>query len=552
MSKKTFIDGKIIVLLALLIRLWGISGDLPYIYHGDEPHHLNVAARFGTGDLNPHDFKYPTLWSYLLAVMLGFQYVVAKISHAVSSTHDFAVLFFQSPTRFYWAARAMSALFIALSVGVLYRTAFIYGSRGLAVVVGLLACFTPLFIEYGAEATPYGLMLFMLSAAIYALHDVITTGSKRSYILSGLFLGLATSSHFTAGVFGAWLVALHFTRKEKDHGYLALGVLMCAVGFFIGTPFALLDAKTFLGSLVGLKNSQDTATWSVPTFSASRLVDIIKNLVFYLNDWGVGFLLAIIGFAEMSREKKWEYAAWLSPLIVVLPVLALSTFGASARYVMGFFLILILLTASGFMQIWRKVPRWTRMLLSAILFLPLFWNAFQIKRYMALPDTRTITMDWLLQNLPSGEKVFITDPFYGPQPKRSRAQIERLLRRTEQLNHPRKEYFRYLLEGDQGGGYQVYYLRRTVQEAWDVPERLEPAYQAQDSIDPEREGIKSILQEGIAAVIIDEHALKRRKNSTWVQELKATPPTVEFFPSSKIKGPYLAIYLLTSKNPTAK
>ena len=45
----------LVVLTALLLRLWGISADLPYIYHPDEPVPLEISLRmFKTGDMSPH------------------------------------------------------------------------------------------------------------------------------------------------------------------------------------------------------------------------------------------------------------------------------------------------------------------------------------------------------------------------------------------------------------------------------------------------------------------------------------------------------------------
>ncbi len=41
--------------VALLLRLWGLGFDLPYIFHPDEPDKIAMAQRmFATGDLNPH------------------------------------------------------------------------------------------------------------------------------------------------------------------------------------------------------------------------------------------------------------------------------------------------------------------------------------------------------------------------------------------------------------------------------------------------------------------------------------------------------------------
>ena len=67
--KRAFMDKWLlwlILILAVLVRLWGISFGLPGTDHGDETEVVNHAVRFGTGDLNPHRFQYGALVQYLL------------------------------------------------------------------------------------------------------------------------------------------------------------------------------------------------------------------------------------------------------------------------------------------------------------------------------------------------------------------------------------------------------------------------------------------------------------------------------------------------------
>src|SRR5262249_49500802 len=62
----------VILALALIIRLVGIQFGLPYVYFTDEALLVNHAVAFGTGDLNPHFFGYPSLYMYVLFVIYGF------------------------------------------------------------------------------------------------------------------------------------------------------------------------------------------------------------------------------------------------------------------------------------------------------------------------------------------------------------------------------------------------------------------------------------------------------------------------------------------------
>jgi uncharacterized membrane protein len=414
MAKNIRHHGKLIFLLALLIRLWGIGADLPNVYHPDEPHHLNIAARFGTGDLNPHDFKYPTLWPTVIAALFGFMYAMARLMHLVSSSSEFAVAFFYLLTIFYLAVRILSAVAVSLGVWTLYYAGKKFRTQRFGVVLGLLAAFTPFFIHYGVEATPYGLMLLMLCGAIYFLHQLVDAPERRAYVFVGLCLGLATSCHYTAGVFGIWLIAFHFLvpAEERNHNYLYWGIGACVVGFLIGTPFALLDIKTFLSSLLGLKNSQDTNTWNQSLVDGRRMFGIARNLVRFMDPVGIGFVLAAIGFFSQSGRKRIEYMAWLSPLVVVFPALALSTFGTVSRYMLGLYIVLMMMATDGYLALWSilRGRRWLPTTLAIVVFFPLVLSLVRVKTEKSLPDTRTEAQRWLMQNAPENTKVFFTDP----------------------------------------------------------------------------------------------------------------------------------------------
>ncbi|MGH3755530.1 MAG: hypothetical protein ACRDRP_23115 [Pseudonocardiaceae bacterium] len=59
-----------LLLLALVLRLVGLTADLPYMHHADEPVNLRVIdAMVVNGDPNPHFFNYPSLFFSLHAAV---------------------------------------------------------------------------------------------------------------------------------------------------------------------------------------------------------------------------------------------------------------------------------------------------------------------------------------------------------------------------------------------------------------------------------------------------------------------------------------------------
>ena len=63
---------------ASVIRFWGITWGLPHAYHPDEGSILFHALGFGTGDLNPHWFRWPSLTMYVMFGIYGCYYVIGK------------------------------------------------------------------------------------------------------------------------------------------------------------------------------------------------------------------------------------------------------------------------------------------------------------------------------------------------------------------------------------------------------------------------------------------------------------------------------------------
>src|SRR6266404_5286496 len=125
----------VILGLALAVRLLGINYGLPYVYNPDEAILVNHAVAFGTGDLNPHFFGYPSLYIYVLFLIYALSYVIGWLTGVFTSTNDFVRLFFNDVTLFYLPGRLIAALSWVMSVGIVY----LLGRRAYNIRVGLIA-----------------------------------------------------------------------------------------------------------------------------------------------------------------------------------------------------------------------------------------------------------------------------------------------------------------------------------------------------------------------------------------------------------------------------
>ncbi|MBI4667676.1 MAG: hypothetical protein HY747_00580 [Elusimicrobia bacterium] len=204
------------------------------------------------------------------------------------------------------------------------------------------------------------------------------------------------------------------------------------------------------------------------------------------------------------------------------------------------------MAAGGFVNLARLMGAGRRLKigLGLLVFLPSVMSIASEAYFSFSADTRDMARRWMEKTALPGEKIFVTDPYDCPQLKMSRGQIERLLKRTEALGHPRKEYYRILLEGHPGGGYEIFYLRRSFTEAGDLKERVEKSYQAQDWIDVKGEGLDVLRNQGIKYAVVCGAAAQRYGQDKWFEEMKRSCPlSAGFSPlDKKIKGPSIEIY----------
>ena len=94
---------------ALALRLYGLRYGLPAVYNPDEVAIMSRALAFAKGDLNPHNFLYPTFYFYALFAWEGLTALLAVATRSVASFGEFQREFFLDPTRVFVAGRFLTA-----------------------------------------------------------------------------------------------------------------------------------------------------------------------------------------------------------------------------------------------------------------------------------------------------------------------------------------------------------------------------------------------------------------------------------------------------------
>lgn len=531
--------------MSFCLHAWNINQDLPFHYNSDEPHNLHVAAHFSTGDLNPHDFKYPTLWPYTIAILLGIIFVIFRFLGITGSAHEFGVLFFTSPTPIYLATRLLAAALISFVPIILYLIGRKHFSKPSAVAIGLFASFCPMVVTYGRTATPYSLLLFLVAVTYYFFHEYAFNQSRKSIILSGFFLGLAVSTHYLASTLAWTLIGLFFLLPKEMRTWknFMLGFGAAFGGFVLASPFVILDFPAFYQIFKSLNTLQSPE--GVQFSISSNIFVILKNMVQFIDPYGIGFSMSILGLFVFKKYRKAQLFVLFLPFLILTPYLFRSYFGSAPRYSYCILFPFLFTAAGGFDYIWNKVHKWKlgRLSLCFIFFPSLLW-AFNYSKGLNIRDTRTLTRNWIETNIPPGSAVLLYAQYHTAPLDMHIDQVKTLLEKTKSIQHPRQSYYQLLLDGRPKGGYKIYYMRRSNFEVMDVPERTEKSYLGLPSIDTKKLSISELINTGVEFVVLDDAFEKLNRESTWLTELKSNySPIFETSPiTGKIKGPPISVY----------
>jgi 4-amino-4-deoxy-L-arabinose transferase-like glycosyltransferase len=229
----------LVLVLALGLRVWGLTFGLPFIIQPDEPSvELRVLHMWYAGDLNPHYYVYPSLYYDMQALLAFVVAHVAAFFDADVLWHPLAHL-----PLFYLAGRALTAAMGALTVLVVYFIGRAFGTR-----FGLIAALFLAVMAQHVQQSHYVTVdaptaLFTALAAWLALR-ALRVGDMRDLLLAAVAAGLAAGTKYNAGValalpLAAALLITHPWRWRLRAGILS--TVICAVTFVLTTPYALLD-----------------------------------------------------------------------------------------------------------------------------------------------------------------------------------------------------------------------------------------------------------------------------------------------------------------------
>ena len=451
-----------ILLLALVVRLVGISWGLPAVYHIDESTLVRAAMGMRFGDLNPHFFDWPSLYKYLCYFLFAFFIklrVPFQIAFGTETMRQLLPFWWGSTAPFYLLARLLTAVFDLGSVFLV----FLIGRRLYGRRVGLLAALLMALSAAAVHAVHYNRLeiptTFFLLASFLVSIDIMEKGRWRDYLLAGLFAGFAASTKYNGALIIVSLVAAHFLRLPKlgPFGHLLRNIeklllsgLAAVAGFLLGTPFAVLDWRTFWskipekGFLWQFGHMGHGLNWWKYTYGPFR------------QDWGILMLLLFLG-GVVHILREWRRR---SILLLIFPVFYFVYVGSwgivRGHYLLPLYPFLAVAAAYFFYSfLWPRLGQVASIfVLAACLLVPVSLIVDEDVSGLR-GDTRNLARDWVLKNIPPGSRIAID----GSSPPSYLGGILPILPRIE--DNPR--------------GYKIFPFEETVEtygRDWDYLERL--------------------------------------------------------------------------------
>ncbi len=406
----------LIVALGAALRALGVGYGLPAVYNPDEVAIMSRTLAFAKGDLNPHNFLYPTAYFYALFAWIGAYFAGAWITGAVESAAAFQAAFFVDPSGVYLAGRLLGVVAGTATIVLVFAVARrLFGTAAGLAAAALLAA-SPIhvidshYVKHDVPVTLVIVFAFLLTLSVWPGGRKEGRGLARA-AAAGAACGVAFSTHYYA-VFAVLPLALAiwFARgtggaRAATRGLAVAGVSMIAA-FFACSPFLLVEPATAWRDIVANRQivmDRAIAETGVPFSSARRYLELL-----WLDALGwPAAILAVAGAIRLAMRAP-ARAALLGAFPVAFLFFISNTVPAS-RYLNP--VIPFAAVFAGYAVAWlaglvsrRSVAAF---LLAVVVALPALAQSVRAGVFFRQSDTRTIAREFIEARIPSGTGIAV-------------------------------------------------------------------------------------------------------------------------------------------------
>ena len=184
-----------IIILGIIIRVYSLSYGLPHIFAPDEKRQvLDALSMGGRRSFLPLEYTYPALHKYFLLFCFGIYFCLGYVFRIFSNLPDFIFKFLINPGEIFFIARLTSVIFgLALAVPV-YLLGKKISSKNSGLIASLFAMFMFQLVAHSQWGTADIMLGFLSTWAFYYIVRCFSYGTRRDYIFTGMFIGLAVAT----------------------------------------------------------------------------------------------------------------------------------------------------------------------------------------------------------------------------------------------------------------------------------------------------------------------------------------------------------------------
>ena len=455
-----------ICLLAAGLRLLALAYGLPATYNPDETPIMNRALAFAKGDLNPHNFLYPSLYFYALFAWEVLFFAVGRAVGWFASLDAFQREFFTDPSRLFLAGRALTALFGIATVPAVYWVGRRLYDQTTGLAAAAFTAVAPVAVRdahYVKLDVPVALFVVLTHVVLARIvTDSVAAGRRRSWLLAGLFAGLTISTHYYAAFIVIPVAVAAFVDGSKTGDWmrasrmLTLAAAATVAGFVIGTPFFFAEPHIALRDIVAVREIDiDRAVVGSGAFpTVARYAEILfRDTV----GWPV-CLLAAIGFV-------WAIVAdWRRGLLLVSFTAAFLAFVSNtvpmSRYLNVVIPLICLAGAFSVTRIARAFGQSATIaatVMTVLALVPGFIGSLETDLFFRQADTRTIARQYVETQIPDGTSILV-QPYSAPLRQSHEALLEGLRANLGSEQRASIKFQLMLAARPTGPSYRLIYL----------------------------------------------------------------------------------------------
>ncbi len=312
--------------VALLLRLWSLNWQLPFMLHADEFNYLNPAMiGWAHGDLDQRRFTNPSVMVYLdTAIFHLFSGSRAEDFRVFAEALGWKIT---DPRGWYLvvlASRGLVALFGTVTVALVYLAAKRLFDRRVGLMAAWFLALSFLHVRDSHYATnDVSATCLTVASFLFAIR-LSHTGRRRDYVAAGFLGGLATSTKYSAGMFVFPILVAHLMKLPGRRGAslfspatiapLGAAYVASTLAFVLGTPYSLLDWTSFSAGFL-----RQLGFGSAPWFGQAIAPIWWMYLATLLQGFGlIPLLLALLGATSFARRDQRPLA-----LVAAFPVVYL-------------------------------------------------------------------------------------------------------------------------------------------------------------------------------------------------------------------------------------